>query len=107
MHNDVNKTSAISIVTAFDSTNYYITYNFEQCDLVYIYVDGEYINVTPQLNNNKIVAEFEKSEFSTVDSKAYFKLIKDGLPRYATVTVYAENGALKYEPVLYSNTPFS
>lgn len=36
-----------------------------------------------------------------------FKLVKDNLPRYATVTVYTENGTLKHDPVLYSNTPFN
>lgn len=105
MAHDVNKTSAISIVTSFDSENYYVTYNFEQCDKVYLYGDGDYYDFTEALNDNKFTGEFEKDDFTKAVTN--FKLVKDNLPRYATVTVYAENGALKYEPVLYSNTPFS
>lgn len=105
MHNDVNKTSSISVVTAFDSNNYYLTLNFEQCDSVYAYENSEYIDMAEILNNNKATLPIPKDSFNSQNMK--FKLVKDNLPRYATVTVYAENGALKYEPVLYSNTPFS
>lgn len=61
--------------------------------------------MTEMLNSNKYMATLTKNGFEP--STANFRLFKDGLPRYATVTVYAENGALKYEPVLYSNTPFN